>query len=210
MRNETVQIEAPKFEEVIFNIHGTAPLVMNKFSQKAREEIRTKQEAGSQGKKGKKREAKDFDQCYEGAIHKSIEGWIGFPASAFRAAMVSACRIVGFQMTRAKLALFIQHDGIDADEGTPLVKIEGKPKPMESMVTIGMGIADVRIRPMFDKWSMNIRVLYDADIFSRTDVANLLMRAGIQVGIGEGRPDSKRSVGMGWGTFAIENSKDKK
>ena len=210
MRNETVQIEAPKFEEAIFNIHGTAPLVMNKFSQKAREQLRATHAAGSQGKKGKKREAKDFDQCYEGAIHRSMEGWIGWPASAFRAAMVSACRIVGFQMTRAKLALFIQHDGIDADEGTPLVKIEGKPRPMETIVTVGMGKPDVRIRPMFDKWSIVVRVLFDADIFSRTDVANLLMRAGIQVGIGEGRPDSRQSVGMGWGTFAIENSKDKK
>ena len=36
------------------------------------------------------------------------------------------------------------------------------------------------------------------------DVTNLLMRVGQQVGIGEGRPDSKNSAGMGWGTFNVE------
>jgi hypothetical protein len=32
------------------------------------------------------------------------------------------------------------------------------------------------------------------------------MRVGIQVGICEGRPDSKNSAGMGWGTFKLVNS----
>ena len=35
------------------------------------------------------------------------------------------------------------------------------------------------------------------------EVRNLLVRAGVQVGIGEGRPYSKKSYGMGWGTFEV-------
>jgi len=31
----------------------------------------------------------------------------------------------------------------------------------------------------------------------------LLARVGMQVGIGEGRPDSKNSAGMGWGLFEV-------
>jgi hypothetical protein len=34
-------------------------------------------------------------------------------------------------------------------------------------------------------------------------VTNLMQRVGLQVGIGEGRPDSRESAGLGWGTFAI-------
>jgi hypothetical protein len=56
---------------------------------------------------------------------------------------------------------------------------------------------------MFDTWSATLRVKFDADQFTVTDVVNLLSRAGGQVGIGEGRPDSKESAGMGWGTFRI-------
>jgi hypothetical protein len=33
---------------------------------------------------------------------------------------------------------------------------------------------------------------------------NLLDRAGQQVGIGAGRPFSKKSVGQGWGTFSVD------
>ena len=39
---------------------------------------------------------------------------------------------------------------------------------------------------------------------ARTDVTNLMQRVGMQVGIGEGRPDSRDSAGLGWGTFRLE------
>jgi len=52
-------------------------------------------------------------------------------------------------------------------------------------------------------WEAVVHITFDADMLTATDVANLLSRAGMQVGIGEGRPDSKSSCGMGWGTFAV-------
>jgi hypothetical protein len=60
---------------------------------------------------------------------------------------------------------------------------------------------------MWRNWKVDLKVQYDNSMFSKTDIANLVMRAGMQVGIGEGRPDSKKSTGMGWGTFRIEDSK---
>ena len=54
-------------------------------------------------------------------------------------------------------------------------------------------------------WKAKIRIRFDADQFSTQDITNLLARAGEQVGIGEGRPDSKNSAGMGWGCFRITN-----
>ena len=56
---------------------------------------------------------------------------------------------------------------------------------------------------MWREWSAKVRIKFDADLFTTTDVANLLMRVGMQVGVCEGRPDSKNSVGMGWGTFEV-------
>jgi hypothetical protein len=49
-------------------------------------------------------------------------------------------------------------------------------------------------------------VRFDADQFKASDVVNLLQRAGAQVGIGEGRPFSKSSNGLGYGTFDVEVS----
>lgn len=65
------------------------------------------------------------------------------------------------------------------------------------------GVADIRWRPMWEQWSAKVRVRWDANQFSAQDVVNLLSRAGMQVGIGEGRPDSKASNGMGWGMFEV-------
>lgn len=203
---KTATISSPNFERVIIKIVGTAPYVQNKFSQKARGQMRETQEKGSQRKKGDKRPAKNFKEIYEQAIHAAEEGWYGIPAPAFRNAMISACRIVGFKMTHAKLSLFVNADGFDADDGTPLVRIYGEPEIHEGMVRNQTGVADVRWRPMWRQWHAFVNVVFDADQFSLTDVTNLLQRAGMQVGIGEGRPDSKQSAGMGWGTFTINTS----
>jgi hypothetical protein len=106
-------------------------------------------------------------------------------------------------MTRAKLSIFIEADGVSRD-GTPLVRIYGEPEMHTGHVRNETGVVDIRARPMWREWSLKLRVRYDAEQFTVTDVANLIMRAGMQVGVGEGRPDSKKSTGMGWGTFTIE------
>jgi hypothetical protein len=202
---QVLTINAPNFQTAEFRIKGTSPFVQNKFSAKAKEEMKSKQEAGSTARKGKKREPKDFKKAYEQAKHISTKGWIGIPAPAFRNALVSACKVVGFQMTKAKLSVFVEADGFDKDDATPLVKItKGKPKYFESLVRLETGVADIRARPMWEPgWEAVVRIRFDADQFTLTDVSNLLMRAGMQVGLGEGRPDSKKSTGMGWGTFEV-------
>lgn len=205
VRQVTVEIKPPNLQTISVEIQGTAPFVQNKFAQKARESIRKTQEAGSTARGKKQREPKDFQACFEAAQHRSSEGWAGIPAPAFRAAMISACRIVGFQMTRAKLAIFCEPDGFDAEDGTPLVRItRGEPVYHETYARNDDGSIDLRARPMWrEGWRAVVRITYDADMFQQSDVVNLLARAGLQVGIGEGRPDSRNSTGVGWGTFRI-------
>ncbi len=204
-KTESLTIPAPNFQIAEFRIIGTAPLVGNKFSARARAELKATMEKGSTAKKGTKREPKNFKRGYEEAIHRPKQGWEGIPAPAFRNAMISACRTCGFQMTRAKLCVFVLPDGVDSDDGTPLVKItKGKSEYAEHFVRNSSGVVDLRPRPMWvEGWEANVRVQFDADQFTLADVANLLSRAGIQVGIGAGRPDSADSNGMGWGLFRI-------
>ena len=209
-KKETTQaltIAPPKITTGRFKIRGTAPYVQNKFSQKALTELKAKHEAGSTAKKGKKREPKDFQALYEGCQHISEDGWHGIPAPAFRNAMVSACRVCGFQMTRAKLSVFVLPDGFDKSDQTPLVKItKGNPEYCEHPVRNETGVIDIRPRAMWKPgWESEVKIQFDADQFTLEDVGNLLSRVGLQVGLGEGRPDSKKSCGMGWGLFEIVN-----
>lgn len=202
---EVVVIEAPKIKKAVFYIRGTAPYVQNAFPAKALEEMKQKQESGEVAKKNKKRAPKDFKKCFEAAKHISTDGWCGIPAAAMRAAMISACRVAGFVMTKAKLSVFVEADGYDKSDNTALIKItKGKPKYVEHHVRNETGVIDIRPRPMWDPgWEATVTIRYDADQFCLQDVANLLMRVGMQVGIGEGRPDSKKSCGMGWGLFEM-------
>lgn len=207
---EVVAIRPPNLVTAEFVLIGTAPYVQNKFSRKAREQMMAKQAAGPKAKKGSTREARDFDASFEDARHISREGWDGIPVPSFRSAMVSACRVVGFKMTHAKLAVFVEPDGFDRDDGTPLVPIMGEMEKHTACVRNETGVADVRVRPMWrEGWKSVVRVRFDADLFGLADVANLLARAGAQVGIGEGRPDSKRSAGIGWGTFRVQQEGEK-
>lgn len=209
--SNVVQIKAPNLQTAIFRIIGTAPLVQAKFSQKAKEQMMATQAAGQQARSKKAREAKDFDAVCDGSVHYSREGWIGIPAGAFRAAMISACRLVGFKMTLAKLSLFVEADGFDRDEGTPLVRLIAKDyKRVDMHVRNATGVIDIRSRPMWEEWQADVRVKFDGDQFSLTDVTNLLARVGQQVGLCEGRPDSKSSAGMGWGTFRLADESDAK
>ena len=159
---------------------------------------------GSTANKSRAKPARDFDDDLEQAKHISVEGWQGIPASAFRQAMISACRLVGFKMTLAKLSVFVQADGFDRIDGIPLIRFEGTPERTEMAVRNATGVADIRIRPMWRQWKSKVRVAYDADQFTLQDVTNLMSRVGLQVGIGEGRPDSRDSAGLGWGTFRLD------
>jgi hypothetical protein len=189
-----------------FFLVGTAPYMQARFSEKQRNQMREKQAAGSVAKKGKARAARDFQGDYEAAIHRDEKGgWAGIPASAFRAACISACRLVGFKMTLAKLSIFTESDGLDID-GTPLIKIIGEPEVCEMPVRNATGVMDIRVRPLWREWSCRLRLRYDMDQFAANDVANLLMRVGMQVGIGEGRPDSRQSAGLGYGLFRSERT----
>lgn len=200
-RKRTV-VGAPNLRVVECTIEGTSPYVCARFSQKAIEQMREKM-LNPTSRNSRRREPRDFDSDYEQAKHVSSAGWCGIPAASFRAAMISACRLVGLKMTVAKLALFVEADGFDRVDGQPLVRIEGEPERLELPVRNATGVADIRIRPMWREWRATVRVRYDADMLTEQAVINLLARAGAQVGIGEGRPDSRQSTGLGWGLFKV-------
>ena len=201
-----IVIKPPNFQIATVRVRGNAPYVQNRMSQRAREAMEEAQKQGTQARRKTRRKApKDFDAVYRGAMHVSSEGWYGIPASAFRAAMISACRTVDFTMTRAKLSIFIVADGYDAEDMQPLVRLYGEPEMFKMSVRLASGTADIAARPMFREWIADVTIRWDADSFEAVDVANLLARAGAHCGIGAGRPDSRESAGLGFGTFEIDS-----
>jgi hypothetical protein len=202
--SKAVAIKAPNFGRAEFNLQGVAPLVIHRFSAKTKNEMKLKMETGKAASSKKNREPKSTDDTFNESRYISKDGWDGIHAGAFRNAMISACRLVGFKMTLAKMSIFVEADGWDnAEPQIPLVKINGTPVKQEDMARVETGQPYVTVRAAYHDWNIKLRIRWDADQFTVEDVTNLLARVGMQVGIGEGRPDSKNSAGMGWGLFEV-------
>ena len=196
-------IKAPDFQQATYKLSGPI-LVIHRFSAKLKEQMRLKMETGKAASSRRDRPAKDSNVTFNEARYRSKEGWDGFHAAALRNGMISACRLIGYKMTLAKMSIFVEQDGVDALEPQiPLIRIYGQAVRQDDMARVETGQPYVTIRPAYHNWHAFARIRWDADQFTLADVTNLLSRVGMQVGIGEGRPDSKNSAGMGWGTFTI-------
>lgn len=200
-----VTIKAPNIQVAEFEIKGTSPLVVHRFSKKNLPDPDNPKPANTR----KSKDHPSTDQKYNEARYIHKDGWDGFQASSIRAAMISACRLVNFKMTLAKLSIFVIADGWDAKEPQiSLIRIRDcEPVKQVDICRVETGQPYINARPAYHKWTAKVKIEFDGDQFLVDDVFNLLCRVGRQVGICEGRPDSKKSAGMGWGLFEVKKAK---
>lgn len=198
-------------------IVGQSPLKVLRFSRKKQDQVAATQAAGEQAKTKRKREAKNFEQEYEDAKYRCTvksEGkgsakkpstiWLGLNATGIRNGCIETCRMAGFVMTKAKMSIFCVEDGVDDLDATPLVRILGEPEMSVDPVRNANGSIDLRPRCMFRNWRMIVRLRFDLDQFSPSDVLNLMIRVGQQNGLGEGRPNGTNGNGCGNGLFLVD------
>lgn len=185
MADTVITLERPDIRAIEINIIGTAPLIVHRWSEKARKEMLDKQM-----KKAKQaREAKDPERDFLESLYV-IEGGYGFPSIAFKAAMVRAGTYADMKMTFLRGAFHISGE---------FVKINGEPTMREDMVRVGMGTADIRHRGEFKHWTATLPIVYNARAISAEQLMNLVMVAGFSVGVGEWRPEKDGQ----FGTFAL-------
>ena len=191
-----MNIPATKFETAEFELVGESPLIMHRWSAKARKEMLDKQM--KKAKPGK--EAKDPEEDYRESMYRLPGGKYGFPAVAFKSAAVDACSMLDKSVTKVMARGAFRVVGIPSEDGD-LVEIDGAPRMREDMVRIGMGTADIRYRAEFVQWSAKLTVKYNANVLSLEQIVNLFNTAGFSVGVGEWRPQRDGQYGM----FRISN-----
>lgn len=183
--SQVLGIEVPRIrvQQMQVTIIGDSPLIVHKWSEKAKKEMLDKQMKTA--KPGKR--AKDPQQDYEDSLYRLEDGGYGFPCVGFKSAAVSACRFVdGLKMTEARGAFHVVGE---------LARIEGVPRMREDMCRVGQGTADIRYRGEFRDWRTNLTISYDADVISPGQIMNLFNRAGFGVGVGEWRPEKEGPYG---------------
>jgi hypothetical protein len=194
---KSVTVKEFSIRTVDIPITGTSPLIVHAWSQKAIRQIQDKQ-AGKA--KAKKHEIRDPEMEFEAAKHKSAQGWEGFPAAGFKAAMIRGSKMCGMVMKDTQTAFFIRAD----DEITQLIKIKGKAEMRTDMVRVGMGASDVRYRPEYKEWSATLTIEFNEGMISLDQIFQLVKAAGYGCGIGEMRPEKTK---FNYGRFKLANEK---
>jgi len=196
--DETIQIDRIAAETIRVPILGTTPLVVHGFSEKAKRIMLD----NMQGRKSPKT-PKDPEQEYEAAFYRLKDGNPGFPVIAFKAALVGGARFYsGVTMTALKQFVFFR--GEVGDDGRMLTQIHGEPHMRQDAVTVGRGGTDLRYRPEFPEWTVNLEVTYVTSALTRGSVLSLLDAGGLGVGVGEWRPERDGD----FGTFRINPAEE--
>lgn len=203
-KNEPIIIPAIDLKRVDIEVVGDSPLIMHKWSEKAKREMLEKQMKVA---KAKGHDAKDpvadfiesmywlegepeekTEEGFEKAI-KSGNARFGFPSTAFKASAVAAAYRAKITKDRVSMngAFHILGE---------MVEIKGTPIMREDMVKIGMGTADIRFRGEFPEWSAVLPIQYNAGVVTVEQLANMFNLGGFAVGVGEWRPEKSGSYGM--------------
>ncbi|MBE6557533.1 MAG: hypothetical protein E7661_00730 [Ruminococcaceae bacterium] len=210
-KTEAVNVVIPSIDirNTVIRVVGDTPLIVHKWSEKAKKEILDKQmkKAKAKGHDAKDPVADFIDTLYwlEGEPEeKTEEGFanaiangarFGFPATAFKqAAIMGAYRAgVGISTTVMKGAFHINCEYIE---------IKGNVSMREDMVKVGgiSKVADIRYRAQIENWSANIPVKYNAGVISLEQVVNLFNLGGFSCGVGEWRTERDGT----FGSFHVE------
>lgn len=184
----TVELKPINVRKLEITIESTSPMIQHKWSEKALRQMREK----GAGKKTKNRDQRDPAAESKAATYLTVSGDYGIPLLAVKGAIIEAAhKDIGVEKTLVRKALFIL-----APDPSMVIPIKtAAPKVREDSVRVGMGSADLRYRPQFDKWSAVLKIDYDADLLRPEDIVNLIDRAGFGVGICEWRPEKGGEFG---------------
>jgi hypothetical protein len=212
-------IVIPKFNFItaMIMVEGINPLICNSFPDKEKKRMFEERSTDSAvqddpgGKKKKKaRPARDFKQEYIDSLYplEGVKGY-GFPAIAFKRAIVGACRQVSnLDMTMANRIIFVAAPF--TSKGFGCVRIKGEPSMRQDVVRLS-GIdkpPDLRYRGAFFPWSALLEIEFNASMISLEGIYNLIRFAGKCEGVGEQRPSAPKKSGD-FGQFRLMHRETK-
>lgn len=196
---------AHKTNEISLTLRGIpgALLVVHGFTDKAKQEIRDKQQKKAKQAKQERRPTEEF----EAAKLIDAKGRECVPVTALKKAMISAATAFD-DLTKVALrqALFVRPTNDPASMLVPIERYNGTPavgKMREDAVTIGIATRGLAYRPEYREWQLRVVVEYNPRLVSEEQLLALVDQAGWGIGICEGRPE--KSSALGWGRFQRVN-----
>lgn len=213
--NEPVKMTVVCIKEIKVRIRGTADLVTDRMP----EEIAAFIQAGQAGLNPPKLKPRSPEQMFRDSVHLlSGEKWptkpggeaprCGYPANAFKKAMIQAANDCGMAMTVARRAWRIRPDDGDLVEifcDSILMKTDVAKKHQGSKSLVA-----VVTRAAFHNWYIDLTIAYNASIVSDDQTVTILNSAGFGVGVGSMRPSGANNSSGVMGTWELATDIGKK
>ena len=200
-------IQLRRIEDMVLqaDIEGVTPVIPHRWSEKSLRMMRDKQMSASSTPRARKEPKNPEEEAHDSCYWLDVKGDDGtvstkgaVPATAFKAAMVGACRFYeGITMTQAKLLFYVEGEGPDQ-----LVPINGDPVMREDTPRNSGGTADLRYRMQFWPWSARLHIHFLPSMIGPDSVYALLDAAG-KGGVGDWRPSSPKSATGTFGQFRL-------
>lgn len=192
----TVQLKRLDVRVMEVPIIGTAPLIVNRWSEKAKDMMLQAQQSNTRAKK----DPKDPVALFQASQYRFDDGRHGFPAAAFKAAAVAGARYFeGVTLVIAKQAITVigegQHQLVE-------LELESDPIMREDTPRNASGVADLRYRAQYWPWRATLHIRYVPSIFTPESVLALVDAGGLG-GVGEWRPSAPKSMTGTYGTFEV-------
>lgn len=194
-----IEIKEIGTKKVVIPIIGTSPLIMHRFSEKAKKQMLD----AMQGVKNP-RQPKDPEAEYLASIYWLDDNRPGFPSIAFKAATIGAARFYrDVKMTELRQSLFFLGE-LGKSDNQQMFPIHGEHHMREDVVRVARGGTDLRYRAEFPQWSTELTIIYVESMFDLDSVLSLVDAGGLGVGVGEWRPEKSGD----FGTFRVDPTRD--
>ena len=170
-----------------FTVRGISPLLMNSASAFTSEADTAP----------KTRKIPTPQEEAESGVYRVGDG-LGFIASAFRKAIISAAK--GRKVGRLGLPGIVQSSIFETVEHVPLIDLDTGKQLTEYQIDIrgarppGQGMVR-RARPIIHEWACELEFEYDEELVSPELIGQLLTAAGMRVGVGNFRPEKSGRFG---------------
>lgn len=212
---EAVELPVFKLEKVNIQVVGITPLIVHNWSEKAIRMMLGKQTGEAQ----KTREKKDPFADFESSLYPLPGGKAyGVPAPAFKACAVTAANSVQLKMTSMRQAFHVSWYTVPI-KGEPITtpltewdeKYADRMKKYHALgismrmdvVRLETGVADLRFRAWYPKWSAELEVEYNSGMISLAQLINLIRAGGQGCGICEWRPSAPQCRSGEFGRFDV-------
>lgn len=215
--DKPIELPALNIGTVEIKLESLSPLIVLRFSEKAQNQMLSKQT----GEASAGKELKDPLQLFKQSSYKDRDGFL-FPAVCFKAACVSCANDIEEKQTEMRRAFHVH-----GDVGGEFVRIIAPPitEPITEWdakyrselewehshgcsmrmdpVRNASGVADLRFRSFFPTWSMKLRIDFNRNILSLEQLLMLFTVAGFGNGVGEWRVGAKQSKTGTYGRWKI-------